>query len=47
LERLLLYISMLYISMLYIRAYGLAVSGRDRGIPELRTEADTLIRPAN
>jgi hypothetical protein len=35
------------IQHMYIRAYGPAVSGRDRGIPELWTRADTLIRPAH
>jgi hypothetical protein len=35
------------IQHMYIRAYGPAVSGRDRGIPELQTGADTLIRPAH
>jgi hypothetical protein len=29
---------------MYIRAYGPTVSGRDRGIPKLRTGANTLIR---
>jgi hypothetical protein len=32
---------------MYIRAYGPTVSGRDKGIPKLRTGADTLIRPAH
>jgi hypothetical protein len=35
------------IKYMYIRAYGPVVSGRDKGIPELWTGADTLILPAH
>jgi hypothetical protein len=35
------------IQHMYIKTYGPAVSGRDRGIPELRSGADTLIRPVH
>jgi hypothetical protein len=32
---------------MYIRAYGPTVSGKNPGTPELRTGANTLIRPAH